>query len=51
MGYIDVKSGIEAIHKDGGIAILAHPCEYDNYDEIKNMFHMILMELKFLIQV
>ena len=35
MGYIDVKSGIEAIHKDGGIAILAHPCEYDNYDEIK----------------
>ena len=32
---IDVKSGIEAIHKDGGIAILAHPCEYDNYDEIK----------------
>lgn len=35
MGYIDVKEGIEAILKDGGIPILAHPCEYDNYDEIK----------------
>ena len=34
MGYIDVKEGIQAIHKDGGIAILAHPCEYNNYDEI-----------------
>lgn len=34
MGYIDIKEGIDAIHKDGGIAILAHPCEYDNYDEI-----------------
>lgn len=34
MGYIDVKAGIEAIHQDGGIAILAHPCEYDNYAEI-----------------
>lgn len=35
MGYIDIKEGIDAIHKDGGIAILAHPCEYDNYDEIE----------------
>ena len=34
MGYIDVKEGIDAIHQDGGIAILAHPCEYDNYPEI-----------------
>ncbi|MGN1398489.1 MAG: PHP domain-containing protein [Erysipelotrichaceae bacterium] len=34
MGYIDVKAGINAIHQDGGIAILAHPCEYDNYAEI-----------------
>lgn len=34
MGYIDVKEGIEAILKDGGIPVLAHPCEYDNYDEI-----------------
>lgn len=35
MGYINVQDGIEAIHLDGGIAILAHPCEYDNYDEVK----------------
>ncbi|WP_154890103.1 PHP domain-containing protein [Longibaculum muris] len=35
MGYIDIQKGIEAIHLDGGIAILAHPCEYDNYDEIE----------------
>lgn len=34
MGYIDVKEGIEAILKDDGIPIIAHPCEYDNYDEI-----------------
>lgn len=35
MGYININAGIEAIHQDGGIAILAHPCEYDNYDEIE----------------
>ncbi|MEG0277089.1 MAG: PHP domain-containing protein [Coprobacillus sp.] len=35
MGYIDIKEGIEAINQDGGIAIIAHPCEYDNYDEIE----------------
>lgn len=35
MGYIDVKEGIEAILNDGGIPILAHPCEYDNYSEIE----------------
>lgn len=35
MGYIAIKEGIEAIHQDGGIAIIAHPCEYDNYDEIE----------------
>lgn len=35
MGYIDIKKGIEAIHLDGGIAILAHPCEYQNYSEIE----------------
>lgn len=34
MGYIDIKEGIEAILKDGGIPIIAHPCEYDNYNEI-----------------
>lgn len=35
MGYIPVKEGIKAIQEDGGIAIIAHPCEYDNYDEIE----------------
>ncbi len=35
MGYINIQKGIDAIHKDGGIAILAHPCEYDNYTEIE----------------
>lgn len=35
MGYIDIQKGIEAIQKDGGIAIIAHPCEYNNYDEIE----------------
>lgn len=35
MGYIDVKEGIGAILADGGIPVLAHPCEYDNYDEIE----------------
>ncbi|NMB18951.1 MAG: PHP domain-containing protein [Erysipelothrix sp.] len=34
MGYTDVKDGIQAILKDGGIPILAHPCQYDNYEEI-----------------
>ncbi|WP_244834395.1 PHP domain-containing protein [Clostridium sp. BJN0001] len=35
MGYIDVKDGINAIRKDGGVSIIAHPCEYDNYNEIE----------------
>ncbi len=35
MGYIPVKEGINAIKKDGGIPIIAHPCEYNNYDEIE----------------
>lgn len=34
MGYIDIKDGIAAILKDGGIPIIAHPCEYNNYNEI-----------------
>src|SRR5699024_3527061 len=34
MGYIDVKEGIEAIKKDGGVAILAHPVVDDKNDEI-----------------
>ncbi len=35
MGYTPVMQGIEAIKKDGGIPIIAHPCQYDNYDEIE----------------
>ena len=35
MGYIDVKEGIEAILQDGGVPVIAHPCEYNNYDEIE----------------
>ncbi|ACO85942.1 PHP domain-containing protein [Clostridium botulinum] len=35
MGYTPVMNGIEAIKKDGGIPIIAHPCQYDNYDEIE----------------
>lgn len=34
MHYIDVKQGIQAALEDGGIPILAHPCEYGNYEEI-----------------
>ena len=35
MSYIDVRQGIEAILADRGVPILAHPCEYDNYDEVE----------------
>lgn len=35
MGYIPVKDAIEAINKDAGLSILAHPQEYDNRDEIE----------------
>lgn len=35
MGYIPVKDAIEAVNKDGGLSILAHPQEYDNWDEIE----------------
>ncbi|TCP90095.1 hypothetical protein EDC44_14318 [Cricetibacter osteomyelitidis] len=34
MGYIPVKEGIQSIIADGAIPILAHPCVYDNYNEI-----------------
>lgn len=34
MGYTPIDEGITAIRADGGIAVIAHPCEYDNYDEI-----------------
>lgn len=32
--FNDVKKTIEAIHKDGGIAVLAHPRTYNTFDEI-----------------
>lgn len=35
MGYIPIEKGIKAILKDGGIPIIAHPCQYENYDEIE----------------
>ncbi|QIQ21665.1 PHP domain-containing protein [Zophobihabitans entericus] len=35
MGYIPVAEGIASIIADGGVPILAHPCVYDNYDEIE----------------
>lgn len=35
MGYIPVRDAIEAINKDAGLSILAHPQEYDNWDEIE----------------
>lgn len=34
MGYIPVKDAIKAVNADGGLSILAHPQEYDNWDEI-----------------
>ena len=34
MGYIPVKDAIAAVNADGGLSILAHPQEYDNWDEI-----------------
>lgn len=34
MGYIPVKDAIEAVNADGGLSILAHPQEYNNWDEI-----------------
>lgn len=35
MGYIPVRDAIGAINKDGGLSVLAHPQEYDNWDEIE----------------
>lgn len=34
MGYVEIKEAIEAILEAGGIPVLAHPSEYDNFDEI-----------------
>nr|WP_072536373.1 PHP domain-containing protein [Anaerococcus mediterraneensis] len=35
IGYIPVCQAIESINKDGGLSILAHPQEYDNWDEVE----------------
>ena len=40
MGYIPVKDAIEAVNADGGLSILAHPQEYDNWDEIEKYKEM-----------
>lgn len=34
MGYTPIAEGIAAIREAGGLPVIAHPCEYDNYDEI-----------------
>lgn len=38
--YPDVKEVIEEIHGAGGIAVLAHPAEYNNFDEIDKYIEM-----------
>jgi len=38
--YPDVKDVIEEVHGAGGIAILAHPAFYNNFDEIENYIEM-----------
>lgn len=35
MGYIDIEEGIQAILKDGGTPILAHPNLYDSFPEVE----------------
>ena len=34
IGYVDVEDAIKAVNEDGGLPILAHPQEYNNWDEI-----------------
>lgn len=46
MGYIPVKDAIEAVNKDGGLSILAHPQEYDNWDEIEKYKEMGLRAIE-----
>lgn len=46
MNYTPVKEGIQAIIHDGGIPILAHPCVYDNYDEIDKYAEFGLMGIE-----
>lgn len=38
--YPDVKDVIDEIHNAGGIAVLAHPSLYDNFDEIEKYIEM-----------
>ncbi len=46
MGYTPIEEGIRAIRADGGIAVIAHPCEYDNYDEIPDYVEMGLQGIE-----
>lgn len=46
MGYIPVKDAIEAVNADGGLSILAHPQEYDNWDEIEKYKKMGLRAIE-----
>lgn len=38
--YPDVKEVIEEVHNAGGVAVLAHPALYDNFDEIDNYIQL-----------
>lgn len=46
MGYIPVKDAIAAVNKDGGLSILAHPQEYNNWDEIEKYKEMGLRAIE-----
>lgn len=46
MGYIPVKDAIEAVNADVGLSILAHPQEYDNWDEIEKYKEMGLRAIE-----
>ena len=39
IGYIPVCQAIESINQDGGLSILAHPQEYDNWDEVEKYYN------------
>lgn len=38
--YPDIKEVIEEVHNAGGIAVLAHPAFFDNFDEIEDYISM-----------
>lgn len=38
--YPDIKEVIDEVHGAGGIAVLAHPAFFDNFDEIENYIEM-----------